>query len=438
MSEARFLTGSTLRHVIIMSASGSAGLMFMFMIDFATLFWIGYAGTEAWIAAAGFAFTVQFFTISSGLGFMIAATALISQALGRGDDEDARRIAAASAVMSVCFQSLLAAVVCYFRLPILALIGAEGEVLDAAGRFLMISVPSLPFMALSMIGSATLRAAGDATRMMLVTFTAGFVAMIVDPFLILGLGMGLDGAAIGVVVSRLASACVSLYFVLAVHNMIARPSFEMTRKLALPFIMIAGPAILTQLSTPVGNAIATRVAASFGDGAVAGFSIASRVAVLAFGGVFALSGAIGGIIGQNFGAGFFDRVKSTYLDALRVNTVYVVIAGVILIILTPFLIDQFKLGREGAQMLWAFSSFSIITYGFQGALFTSNAAFNNLERPILASLTNWGRDGLLMWPLCFYAASAFGIWGLGLGLCLAQVISGSFAVLLAYRFIQRL
>ena len=49
---------------------------------------------------------------------------------------------------------------------------------------------------------------------------------------------------------------------------------------------------------------------------MAGWAVVSRLTVLAFGGLFALSGAIGGIFGQNYGAGRFDRVKRTYRDAL--------------------------------------------------------------------------------------------------------------------------
>ena len=62
---------------------------------------------------------------------------------------------------------------------------------------------------------------------------------------------------------------------------------------------------------------------AFGDGAVAGWAIIGRIVPVAFGVIFALSGAVGPIIGQNFGARRFDRLKSTMRDSLTVTIVYV-------------------------------------------------------------------------------------------------------------------
>ena len=69
----------------------------------------------------------------------------------------------------------------------------------------------------------------------------------------------------------------------------------------LPLAAIAVPAVATQLATPFGNALLTSVVAKFGDSAVAGWAVVNRLTGVAFGGLFALGGAIGGIFGQNFG-----------------------------------------------------------------------------------------------------------------------------------------
>jgi len=85
---------------------------------------------------------------------------------------------------------------------------------------------------------------------------------------------------------------------------------------ATPLFAISGPAILTQLATPVGQAVVTRMVASHGEAAVAGMAIAGRLTPVAFGILFALSGAVGPIFGQNLGAGRMDRVRRTYTDAI--------------------------------------------------------------------------------------------------------------------------
>ena len=82
-----------------------------------------------------------------------------------------------------------------------------------------------------------------------------------------------------------------------------RPSLRLVRRDATAVSAIAGPAIMTNLATPVGNAIVTRALASFGTEAVAAMAVIGRLTPLAFAVVLALSGAIGPIVGQNFGGG---------------------------------------------------------------------------------------------------------------------------------------
>lgn len=74
--------------------------------------------------------------------------------------------------------------------------------------------------------------------------------------------------------------------------------------------------MLTQLATPVGQAIVTRLVAGHGPEAVAGMTIAGRLTPVAFALIFALSGAMGPIISQNLGAGKMQRVRRSFLDAI--------------------------------------------------------------------------------------------------------------------------
>lgn len=105
--------------------------------------------------------------------------------------------------------------------------------------------------------------------------------------------MGMDGAALGVSVARITSAILAIYFVVKVKNLAAAITFIDIRRWYIPFTMIAVPTILTQLASPAGNLLATSVISDFGESAMAGWAVLGRVTVVAFGGVFALSGAIG-------------------------------------------------------------------------------------------------------------------------------------------------
>lgn len=441
-----------MRHVVVMTTTSSVGLMFMFLVDAATLFWVAQLGDDMLVAAVGFAWTVQFFTISVGIGLAIAATALVSRAIGQGDWARARNLAMGSFVLTFSIQTAVSTVAVILREPIVAMLGATGETHEIASRFLLLSLPSLPLMAVGMVSGALLRAAGDGVRAMMVTLSAGFVAVLLDPFLILrtdvllgfelpmviGAGLGVDGAALGVVASRATVAIVGLYFVLRVHDLLGRLTRDCLLLTLRPFLLIAGPAILTQLSTPFGNALLTRLIAEFGDSAVAGWSVVSRLTVLAFGGIFALSGAIGGIIGQNNGAGLMDRVKSAYRDSLVFCAAYTALVWAALALITPAVIAAFNLEGAGAAVMIAFTGLAAGGFVFTGAIFVANAAFNNLGRPLWSTGVNWARDGILMFPVAAVFASGFAAPGVIYGQAVASVIVGTAATLLARRFIDGL
>ena len=437
-SQAKFLTGSTMRHVVVMTLAGSAGLMFMFLVDFATLFWVGRAGGENWVAAAGFAFTIQFFAVSNAIGLMIASVSLVSRALGAGDAEKAKRFVTTAAIWAFVIQSITAGLVILFRYELLGLLGAGGDIAHDAARYLAISMPSLPIMAVSMIGSSALRAVGDAYRSMMVTLGSGLIVMFVDPLLVVVLGLGLDGAAIGIIISRFCYLGFAIWYVLGVHRLAAWVTWSEMRALSAPFLLLAAPAVLTQLSTPAGNAIATAVISEFGAGAVAGWAVISRVSILAFGGIFALSGAIGGIIGQNYGAGLIDRVCRTYRDAILFCAIYVALVWLALIALSGLLITSFQLGPDGAEVVRSFTHIAAAGFVFTGMLFVANSAFNSLDRPVWATAANWARDGLLMFPMCVAGAALFGGPGVIYGQAVANTVAGIIAAWVGWQFVNSL
>jgi Na+-driven multidrug efflux pump len=80
---------------------------------------------------------------------------------------------------------------------------------------------------------------------------------------------------------------------------------------------------LTRIATPVGNAFVTGAILTCGGEAIAGWTVIQRIIPVASGLLFALSGAIGPIVGQNFGARRFDRIRSTARDSLKATLVCV-------------------------------------------------------------------------------------------------------------------
>ncbi len=432
-----FLTGSLMRHVTVMSLTSSIGLMAVFAVDFVDMVFIAMLGSDALAAAVGYAATVLFFTSSINIGLAIAAGSLVARSIGAGDAQAAGHHATTVAMIGVLV-GLVVPVFVLMALPaILGFLGAGDEVARLATRYLTILLPSMPVMAVAMIAMAVLRAHGDARRSMLATLYGGVLNAVLDPILIFGLGLGLDGAAIASVVARVMILVAALVPAIRLHDAFARPRAVAIMTGMRPALALAVPAVLTNIATPVGTAIVTREVAQFGTEAVAAMAVIGRLTPLAFAVVFALSGAIGPIIGQNNGAGRPDRVRGAFDAAVLFTAGYVLVASALLFILRAPIADLFAAEGETRALIYLFCGPLALATFFNGVIFVANASFNNLGHPSWSTAVNWGRHTLGTWPFVVAGATMGGAGGALIGQALGGVVFAILAWVLAVRLMQR-
>ena len=433
----KFVEGSTMRHVVVMTATGSVGLISIFIVDFLNLFYISRLGQQELAAAVGYAGTVLFFTTSVCIGLTIASSALVSRALGARERADARRLAGSSVVFALAINAALAALTLPFLGPLLSLLGATGRTHDIAWRFLMIVVPWTPALGLGMTCSGLLRATGDARRSMYVTLAGGIFTAIFDPIFIFLLGLGVDGAAIVSVLSRCVLALVGLHGCIRVHDLIARPTRAAALADARALSAIAVPAVLANVATPIGNAFVTAGIARHGDSAVAGYAVIGRVLPVAFGAIFALSSSVGPILGQNLGARRYDRLQGAIRDSLIFILIYCTAMWGALALLREPIVQVFGVTGEGAALIRFFCVYIAGTFMFVGILFVANSAFNNLGFATWSTVVNWGRATLGTIPFVLIGAR-YSAEGVLAGQALGGVLFGIAAIAVCFRLVGRM
>ena len=435
---AKFTTGSTMRHVVTMTATGSVGLIAIFIVDALNLFYISLLGVEELAAAIGFAGTLMFFTISVSIGLTIATSALVSRTLGEGSRDEAARLGGASLVFMGLSSGIIAIALWPFLSPLVGLLGATGETQALATRFLQIVIPSSPLVALGMGASGILRGVGDARRAMYVTLAGGLAAALLDPLLIFGFDLGLDGAAISTVLSRLVLVSIGLYGAGIIHRLVRLPDLARLGQIARPFFAIGLPAVMTQLATPVGNAFVTVEIARFGDDAVAGWAIIGRLIPVAFGVIFALSGSVGPILGQNYGARLYDRLNTIMRDALLFTLVYCLSVWALLAFGRGWIADLFGATGQARELIVFFCLYAAGSFLFNGALFVANAAFNNLGFATYSTVFNWARSTLGVIPFVWLGGHFFGAVGIIAGWGLGAVLFGIAACIVCFRVVRRI
>lgn len=433
---AKFVQGDIMRHVVTMSFTASIGLMAIFAVDLVDMIFISMLGNDALAAAVGYAGVILFFTNSVNIGLSIAAGALVSREVGAKNTQNAREYATSVAMFTVLMGLVLPTLVLFNLERLLGFLGATGEVAALATRYIWIIIPSMSVMGVAMACMAVLRAYGDAKRPMLATLLGGIINAILDPLFIFGLGLGLDGAAFASVVARCAMLGIALYYTIVLFDALARPSLRMFVRDMRAVSAIAVPAVLTSVATPVGAAIVTREMAKFGTDAVAGMAVIGRVIPVAFSVIFALSGAIGPIIGQNFGAGITPRVRAAFVAGLQFVVVYALLVSAILFLGRNFLADVFDATGLTRSLIFLFCGPIALTYVFNGTLFVANATFNNLGYARYSTWINWGKNTIGTLPFVILGATLFGAHGILIGQAVGSGIFGVLAAILALRVIN--
>jgi putative MATE family efflux protein len=433
-----FTQGSLARHVLVMTATGSVGLVAIFAVDLLSLLYISWSGNAALTAAVGMASQVLFFGISINIGLTIAVSAWVARAIGAHDRPRAQRLAGSGIVHSFVLSTVIGIALFVWQRDFLSLLGARDGVMEGAVIYLNWTLPTNGLMAVGMVFSGILRSVGDARRSMYVTLFGAITTAILDPLLILWLDMGIQGAAIAANVARMAWIVVGYWGAVHIHGIVARPRAQALFDDLKPVMQIALPAILTNLAAPVSTSYSVRALANFGEAAMAAGAIIDRVTPAAFVAVYAMSGAVGPIIGQNYGAKLYERVRGTLTTSFTFGITYSLAVWLLLYLAAPGIVLLFNASGQTAELVLFFCAWGAVAWVFLGCLFAANAAFNNLDHAFLSTLFNWGRATLGTIPFVALGAHFYGPEGVFLGLVAGSGLFCVAAIVTAYRIAARI
>jgi putative MATE family efflux protein len=435
---AKFLEGSIMRHIVIMTITGAIGLMAVFLVDLADLYFLSRLQDTNITAAIGFAGTIAFANLSLSIGTGIAAAALVARNMGMKNPERAKEFATSAWLFTVLVSAGYTLLIALFLPQILGLMGATGEALHQAKLFIWTLTPGFIFLAAALSCSFSLRGVGDAQRAMYITLAAAVTTLILDPIFIFHFGWGIQGAAAANAIADFVAFLIGMYGLVYVRKFLTVPTWAGFKR-DLPAIwQIALPAVLTQLATPFTIAYTTSVVAPFGNDAVSASAIVGRIVPVAFGVIFSLSGSIGPVIGQNFGAKNFARVRQALAEGMKFSAIYTIIISIVIFLLRNHIAGAFSASPRATELVIFFATYVGVSWAFAGAQFVGAAAFNNLGRPGLSTLFNWGKATIGTIPFALVGAHYWGPEGIMLGTAIGAILFGIVSAWMAYAVVDGL
>jgi len=399
------LVGQTWPAVIGVSAIMSIGL-----ID---AYFIGQLGAEE-LAAISFIFPISVALTSLGVGVMVGINSVVSRALGEKDGEMAARRANFGVVFAAGIGLLMGLSLYLLSDPLFRLMNAPDHLLPLIRTYMQPFALGFPLLLTIMGFNGVLRGQGEARKTSYVNLTYAVANWVLDPLLITGAlgfeGLGIVGAAYATIIGW---GCGALAAFLLVKRTDIPFDFSLLRECSLvapimAIVRVAGPASFSNAINPIGLSILTAFIASSGQDAVAGFGAAGRLQSFATVPLLALSGAIGSIVGQNWGAREYGRARTAALYAGMFCLGWGLATAIVLSAAgewfaqlfteEPAVIEEFALYLQIAA--WGYAGF--------GILIVANGILNAIDKAAFALGQSLARVFLVMIPMAWLLRDSWG------------------------------
>lgn len=364
----------------------SVGMFFNTLFNFVDTYCAGWLGTGA-LAALALSFPLFFLLIALGSGMSQGSTALIANALGAGNEQEARNVFAQSLVFAIVVGALFTAIGSVCAPSLFRAFGADGTYLAATLTYMNVILAGSVFFVLTMALNSALSAQGRTTfyRNFLIL---GFLAnCALNPVLMWGLArtppLGVAGIALATVIVQ-ASGCVLLW-----RNVKSTPLFaDLAPALFRPNLAtmrdIAGqsvPAALNMMTIAFGIFVITWFVQQFGKEAVAAVGIATRIEQLVLMPVIGLSTAVLSIVGQSHGAALAARVREAWTTSLKIGVVLMLGGGMILWFGGDALVRVFSNDARVIEYGGDYLKIAALTLAAYPVLFSTVFMMQGLKRP---------------------------------------------------------
>ncbi|MDO6592995.1 MATE family efflux transporter [Neptuniibacter sp. 1_MG-2023] len=402
------------------------GIVSLMLFNLADLYFVSRLGTDA-LAALGFTFPVCFTVISLAIGLGIGTSAILARLLGKGESEEARSLATdnllAIAVMIVLVSSLLQLLI----EPVFLAMGAREALMPLIKTYMNVWLVGSVFLVINMVCNACMRATGDTKTPALMMAASSLLNFILDPLFIFGLGsfdgFGIQGAAIASVISWSLTTLAAIYLLFAQKRLLVVQPFNFIRwkRHSYAVMKIALPASLSNMMTPIAQAVLTYIVAHHGPEAVAAFGVGNRIESLALLVCLALSMTLPPFISQNVGAGKVERVKSAYRMVIGFSLFWQFLVFILLIFVAEEVASLFSDNNQVQSLiiLWVF----IVPFGFafQAIIFLTASSFNALHKPFMAMKVSLARLFIFTVPFAWLGSQLFGLQGMFVSLVMANL-----------------
>lgn len=404
-------TGAIPRVIARMAVPTIISMLVTSLYNIADTFFVGQVDTQS-TAAVGVAFPAMSMIHAFGFFFGHGSGNYISRRLGAKDDDNASRMAATGFVYALLFGLAITILGKMFLTPLVWMLGSTPTIQPQCESYMDIILLGAPVMTGSIVLNNQMRFQGNASLAMVGIVTGAVVNVLLDPLLILVLGMGVRGAAWATVIGQLFSFVLLLYMNRRVKLRVNLRRFTPSLKMVVEMVAGGTPSLTRQTLGCVATVLLNVAAGVYGDAAIAGMSIVSRITFVIFSIIIGLGQGFQPLCGFSYGAGLYTRVRNAFWFCVRAGTVFLIICGVLLFVFSNPVITIFRndpdVIRIGSEAL----RWQVLVYPMGALTMLSNMLLQTVRMPWRANILSSARRGLFFIPMILILPPYFGLFGL--------------------------
>lgn len=439
-ASASLTEGPVAGHLVRLTGPMSLGVLSIMTVGIADAYFLGRLGQQP-LAAISFIYPVTIALTSLGIGLSAGASSVVSRALGAEDEDGARRLSAHAVLLAGAVGLAVCALGLLVQRPLFVALQAQAGVMPLILAYMPIWLASFPILVITMCANAILRSHGDTLWPAASMGLTAVINIVLNPVFIFGFGpipeLGIAGAGWATLIARICGLFLSLWLVLVLKRCFSARNLTIKNlaKSVTATVSVGGPAAFSNAINPAGMAAVTAIIAQFGEAAVAGFGAAGRIQSFALVVLLGLSGSIGPIVGQNWGAKKYDRVARAYALACAFCLLYGLALAVALFVGREQIAGVFDVNGEVGAVVALYLAIVPWTLCGYGVLIVTNASMNARGKPLPSTAVSLSRIAILYVPLAVLGGAMWEETGVFAAAAVANLVAGAAAAFIAWCYL---
>jgi len=386
----------------------SVGTLFQTLFNIVDTFFAGKISPEA-LSALAKSFPIYFIIIAACVGVTVGGTSLIANSIGEKNKKNVLIYFGQTIVFGIILSAFITFIGLYYARYIFLMMGSTNEVVNLGLQYTnVIFSGSIVFISVVALNSL-LHAEGDTKTFRNVLILSFILNIFLNPLFIFGYGfipaMGMTGIGVATIISQIIAFVILLEKIIkssSLKGISIKDFFPNSFYLSKLFFQSA-PISAALFMISVGNLIILWYISTFGEFATAGYGAATRFEQILLLPVLGLNTAIISIVGQNFGAKQFSRVKQSYFYAIFYGFTIMIVAGIIIFLSADKIVSIFTNNTVVINYGTIYLKISALMLPAYPIYFISNGFFMAIKKSHYSMFLNIVRNILLAIPTIYFA-----------------------------------